>query len=297
MAAVRLLKHRSSMLTLLPHPTYTYSRLKAHPLGAPHVARFEVLKAEGRQVLLHELDHVEAMAEAQALAVAVDSRLDDFAGRLSKAILTITSDDRTSALYTHYFDKPVGELTKPVLRGQLDAMRRWQLSLPKSPFEALSAMAAELAALIAEADAAVLARDNARQGNREFRDVGERKQWVDRVNAARKETHGALSKLPHENPALPSDFADQFFLSEPEREGEAEADTLEALQAQATSLREALAGVEARIAELEAAEAAAEQERAARARAAQQAELAELDRVAAELEKKRAAIRAQLSAP
>src|SRR6185295_6405416 len=98
--AVKTLKFRSAMLSLLPQPTYTLSRLEAHPLGAPH------------------------------------------------------------------------------------------------------------------ANAAVAARDNARQANREFRDVGERRRWVDRMNAARKEVYGTLAKLPHEGLGLPSDFADQFFLSE-----------------------------------------------------------------------------------
>jgi len=296
--AARVLKARTSMITLLPHPTYTASRLKAHPLGAPHVARFEALKAEGKQVLVQEIEHIEAVTEAQAVAVAVDFRLDGYATRLSKVLLSLTGEDRTHPLYTHYFEKPLHELKKPILAGQLAAMKKWLVSLPKSPHPELSGMAAELATLVAEADAAVVARDAARQQNREFRDVGERRQWVDRLNATRKEVYGALAKLPYEHPGLPSDFADGFFLSGPEREDEEEdADTVEALEAQAAALRQALAEVEARLAEAAAAEAEAQRRDAEKARAAQRAALAELDRAAAELEQQRAALRAQLAAP
>jgi len=291
--AVRTLKPRSAMLSLLPHPTFTISRLRTTPHGAPYVARFEELREEGRQVLLHELAYIEAITEAQARVVAIDIQLDGFASRLSKEILTITSDDRTNALYLHYFERPLGEVTRPVLNGQLETMKKWLISLPKSPYPALSAMAQELEALIAQADDAVTAREGARAQNREFRDVGERRQWVDRLNGARKEVHGALAKLPHEDPGLPSDFADQFFLSEPERE-EAEPGSVEALRAEAEALRETLARVEARVAEAEAAEA--QRKAAAEARTAQEAELAELERAAAALEQKRAALKAQLAA-
>jgi hypothetical protein len=285
------------MLALLPHPTFTTSQLKAHPLGAPHVPRYEAITREGRQVLLHELALIEAMTVTRAQVVRVDGRMNGYASRLSKAILNITGDDRAHPLYTHYFEKPLNQLIKPVLRAQLETMRKWHLSLAKSPQAELSAMAPELAALLAEADAAAAAWEEARQQNREFRDVGERRQWVDRLNAAQKEVYGALAKLPYENPGLPSDFADQFFLSEAARDDEAdeaEADTVEALDAEAASLREALAQVEANLSRARAAEE--EQKKAAEAHAAQEAELAELDRAAAELEQKRAALRTQLAA-
>jgi hypothetical protein len=294
--AARTLKHRSAMLTLLPHIVFSISQLKAHPLGAPHAPPFEALNTEGRQMLLQELELIERMTQTQANVVSVDFRIDSFASRLSKGILIITADDRTSGLYTHYFEKPLSELIRPTLNGQLEIMRGWQLSLSKSPHAALSAMAPELQALIAEADAAVAARDEARQANREFRDVGARRQWVNRLNATRKEVYGALARLPHEHPDLPSNFANRFFMTEPDRADETEADTEEGLQAQAAELREALAGVEARIAELQAIEAAAEKKKADEARVAQAAELAELDRAAAALEQRRAALRSQLEA-
>src|SRR5207244_8492723 len=67
---------------------------KAHPLGAPYVAGFEPLRTDGVHVLTQELSCLEAQVSAQAQVDAADDGLDDFAGRVSKAILTITRDDR-----------------------------------------------------------------------------------------------------------------------------------------------------------------------------------------------------------
>ncbi|HSO00636.1 MAG TPA: hypothetical protein VLS89_20230 [Candidatus Nanopelagicales bacterium] len=283
------------MLSLLPHVTFTLNQLRESPYGAAHVGLFEGLKAEGRQVLLVELDHAEAKAAAQARVVAVDVRLDGFADRFSKQLLTVCGNKRDGELYTHFFPVPLNELTRPVLNDQLVEMKRWQKSLETTPYAALAAMKPELDALIAEGKAALDAREDANQGNREFRDVGARKLWVDSVNAARKETHGALAKLPHEHPHLPSNFADRFFLSERNGEAEDEGDSLEALEAQAASLREALAQVEGRVAELKSAEEAARAKKAAEVRKAREAALAELDRTTAELSAKRAAIVAELN--
>lgn len=289
----RTLKPQSSMLALLPHATFTLSQLQAHPLGAPYVPLYEAIRAEGREVNNRELDLIEEKAAARAVVVATDSKADNYVSRLSKAVLTITGDDRSSGLYTHYFDKPVSELTRPILRGQLATMRKWLISLPLSPHAALSGMAAELAALVDEADQAEAALQLADARIREFRDVGERRQWVDRLNAARKEVHGALAKLPHEHPELSSDFADQFFLSEPGRDDDDD-DSVEALQAKEAALQKDLSRVQARLAEVTRIEA--EEKKAAEERAAKAAALAELEREAAALEKRRAALKAELTA-
>lgn len=83
---------------------------------------------------------------------------------------------------------------------------------------ALAALAPEAETHVAAGNAATLLRDNAQQANRTFRDVGERKQFIDKLNANRKEIHGALAKLPFEHPNLPTDFADGFFYSEAARD-------------------------------------------------------------------------------
>lgn len=296
--ALRTLHPRSSLLTLLPNLGYTLSRLRAHPFGGPHVATFEALRAEGLQVLGKELALAEAVADAQARVDAAGETLDHVADQVSRALLNITDSDRDNPLYVYFFNKKnLTEFKRPVLGTQLSACRSWVAVLGKSPHAELQALHPVVETSVLEAEAAEAARGTARQQNRQFRELGERRKWVDRLNAARKQLHGVLAGLPHQHPGLPSSFADQFFIKESRHESsdaEEPEETSASLRAQAEAVREALARIEARIVEVEAAEAAAK--RRAEARAANAALLAEMDRAAAELEHKRALLRARLSA-
>ena len=136
------------------------------------------------------------------------------------------------------------------------------------------------------------ARETARQQNRVFRDVGLRRQWVNDLNAVRKEVHGALSKVMHQHTGLPAGFADSFFARERKRPKADEVETMDALLALKESLHGEIEEVEARIAALQEAEEAERQ--AAEARSAEEAELVELDKAMAALEKKRKALREKL---
>lgn len=295
--APRNLKLRTSLLGLFPHVTYTLEKLRAEPLGAAHVPTFEALYNEGLQVLTSELGIIGAQMGAQVRVDSTADKLNEFAGRVSKAVLIITHDERDNPLYTHFFgNKNLSEFRRPKLGDKLESMRKWIPSLQQSPFPALQAMAAELVTLVAEADAADAARDSAQQQNRFFRDVGARRQWVDSLNAARKGLYGALAQLAHQHPELPSNYAELFFLREKGDDDAAEEpeETVETLQARAEELSEELGEIQERIAALEEAEVAAKE--AAAARAAQEAQLAELDRAAAELEKQRAALQKRLAA-
>ena len=71
-------------------------------------------------------------------------------------------------------------------------------------------------------------RKAAQKKNRDFRDVGRRKQFIDKVNAKRQEASGALARLPFERPDLPADFVDGFFLSEAPRDEEPTIDEVKA---------------------------------------------------------------------
>jgi hypothetical protein len=90
-------------------------------------------------------------------------------------------------------------------------MRKWHVSLDTSTHSALKALAPEIVPLIAAADAALEAKALADQRQKQFREVGERREYFDKVNAARKSLYGELSSLPHKVTGLPSGFADQFF--------------------------------------------------------------------------------------
>ena len=293
--AARTLDPRNALLTLFPQVGYTLQRLKAHPEGAPHVAIFEGLRAEGLEVLTRELEIIDALTEAQARVDMADSNLDAFAGRLAKAVLTLVDDDREHALYVHYFrNKTLKEFRRPVLGAKLVSMRGWVRSLQESDVPTLHALAPELTVLVQAAEATVQARDHAQMANRIFRDTGARAQWVDRVNAARKALHGALAQLPHQQLGLPPDFADQFFLKEQKREVTEDEETVASMQATIARQREELAASELRLKELE--EDAEAAKKAADARAAKVAQLTELERVMEAMAKQHAALTQALDA-
>ncbi|EYF07823.1 hypothetical protein [Chondromyces apiculatus] len=293
--AARTLDPRNALLTLFPQVGYTLQRLKAHPVGTPHVAIFEGLRAEGLDVLTRELEIIDAQTEAQARVDMANSNLDAFAGRLAKAVLTLVNDDREHSFYVHYFrNKTLKEFKRPVLGAKLVSMRGWVRSLEESNLPTLHALAPELTALVQAADAAVQAREHAQATNRIFRYTGARAQWVDRVNAARKVLHGTLAQLPHQQLGLPPDFADQFFLKEQKREVTEEEETVASMQVTIARQREELAASELRLKELE--EDAEAAKKAAEARAAKLAQLTELERVMQAMAKQHAALTEALDA-
>ena len=58
---------------------------------------------------------------------------------------------------------------------------------------------------------ALKARTDAEHARKHFREVGERAQFINKVNAARKKVYGELAKLRFEVVGLPGNFADRFF--------------------------------------------------------------------------------------
>lgn len=263
--SIRTLHFRSALILLLKEIRYTLSLLAVHPLTVPHVSAFQPLREEWATVQAIELAHQEAISVAQAKVDAADYGLDDFAGRVSKAVLTITADVRTHSLYLHFFgEKNLTDFRRPTLGAQLRAMQAWLPSLEGSEHETLKAMAPGLAKLLDAADVAVKAKTAAKQKNKQFRDVGERKQFADRLNAVRKEVHGALATLPHLHPGLPTNFAAQFFRRDTTDEDADEQEaTVASVTARIASLEEELAQEKARLDDLKLQEAEAAKAEAA----------------------------------
>ena len=269
---------------------YTLSQIAAEPLAAPHVAGFQALRDEWKTILLQEVDILEGMAAAQAAVDKADDALDDFAGRASRAVEDFTGSNPKHPLQIHLFKgKSLSKLKRPILAGQLEAMRDWTSPLQNSGAPALVALATELAPLIQAADNAVDLQKTATQKNREFRAVGARKQLVDKLNAKRKEVFGALAKLPFEHPSLAADFPDRFFRVEPTTD---EDETLEEVKAAIVDLETELTERKAQLAAMEA-EAAAAAKADTEKKTKQQA-LEDLEAQQAELAKKAADLKAQL---
>jgi hypothetical protein len=75
-------------------------------------------------------------------------------------------------------------------------MRGWLPSLMDAASAGLRALGDQLKQAVEQADAARSALATARQRNRDFRTVGERKAFIDSINALRKSTYGALASSP-----------------------------------------------------------------------------------------------------
>jgi hypothetical protein len=271
--AARIISYRVGLLSLLREIQYTLSQLSHAPLATSYTPTFQALREECQQVLLEEMEILDELANAQALVTKSDTGLDVFAGRVSGTVDEYSSGPTRKQLRTALFkNKPLTRFRRPVLGGQLDAMADWPDTLLRCGVPALVALAPEAVPLIAVGQAAQQTRTAAQKRNRDFRDIGTRKQFIDKVNAARKELYGGLAKLPFQNPALPSNFADDFFYTEPPRDEE---ETIDQVKASIEELEAQLVERQALLAELEeqaAAEAQAEQERLAQAQAADELE-------------------------
>jgi multidrug efflux pump subunit AcrA (membrane-fusion protein) len=155
---------------------------------------------------------------------------------------------------------------------------------------------AELPDLIERASKAEKKREDTTRERTDFREVGDRKKFIDRVNSARKEAYGILSTLPHKHTGLPSNFADQFFKRD--RSKVEEDVTLEALEQEIAEMQSELAAKQKLRDEMKQAQSEEEQRRAKEEaeREAAKAELAAIEKEHAEREKKIAALKATIGA-
>lgn len=279
--AARLLKISIALLTLLVELRYTLSRLLANPLTVSLAPAFQALRTQWTEVQALEISLHESLSDAKAQVDIADAALDAFAVRFSNALLALTGQKRDAPLYLHYFKVPLHVLSRPILAGQLQTMAAWIPSLVTTPHPTLAAMKSELEALVAAGQKAEADRDALVVKIDTFRDVGERKQLFDKVNAERKAVHGALSKIGLATPGLPSGFANQFFKlvesSDPPEE------TIDSLEAEIKDLLAKIEERKARIASLT--EEAADEAKKEEEKAKKVKKLAELNENIAAMQK------------
>jgi len=279
---------------------------KAEPLAAVHVVKFEELRLGWDATYDIKLAIDDKGSEAQALVDTCRMGLGRCAGRVSKAILTITDDNRDDPLFTTHFGNKVLSVFKRRFLSMLAAMRGWIPNLKISEHASLVALADDVEQAVKAMDAALAMRADVKAEKRYFRDVGARKKLIDKVNIVCKAIHGELGRFPHEMPSLPTDFADQFFLSkshdededkdedEDESEEAEDKDPIEAANARITELTEDLAAAQDHLKAVVAEKAAA----AAKAAAleAEAAVIAALEAEAADKVKLAAKLKAKLKA-
>jgi hypothetical protein len=269
----RVLAYRIGFFVLLREIQYSLSQMSQEPLAAAYVPPFQALRDEWQTVLLEEIGILDQISQAQAAVNKADRALDVFAGSVSRAIDDNTDGKTRKQLRTALFkNKALSKFRRPVLSSQLLAMTDWSDILIKCGVAALVALAPKADQLVNAGQAADALRSDAQQQNRQFRDVGARKQFIDKVNAARQDAHGGLGKLPFQNPTLPQDFGEGFFYSEPPRDEE---ETIDEVQSSIVELSAQLEERQALLKKLEdeaASEAHAEKDRKAKEQQAEDLE-------------------------
>jgi hypothetical protein len=277
---------------------FTVAALKANaasvPLVAPFVAPFEALTTDWKKIQDTEHGLIEAAANADAKVDIVDAVLKGEVIAISHAVLTETNNDRTAALYVHYFGtfRPM-DLKRSIREGHIATLTAWVPSLVVSPVAALKAVGTSLQATLVDADAALKAKAAADQALTDFRVLGERKTFVDGVNALRKTTYGDLAEMPHAHPELhlPVAFADGFFL----HGASAKVPTIVRLEQKIAVLQSKLSAVQSQKTALEAADAAAAKEIADADKNASAAALKAIEDEIAAATAKAAALKAKLA--
>jgi hypothetical protein len=285
----RIIAYGVGLFALLRELQYTLSQIIHEPLAAAHVLTFQALREEWQGVMLEEIAILGELSESQAAVSKADRGIDVFAGRVSRAVDEHTSDATRKQIRTALFkNRALNKFRRPVLGGQLSAMLDWSDTLARCGVPELVALAPEVAPLVEAGRSADQQRARAQQRNRDFRDVGTRKQFIDKVNAARREAYGALGKLPFQQPALPRDFADAFFYVQPPRNEE---ETIDQVKAAIEELETDIARRRAQLEKLEAEAAVAAQVEEERLEQEQVAE--DLEAQAQALIEKAASLRAQ----
>ncbi|MFS8070426.1 MAG: hypothetical protein ACMG6S_29025 [Byssovorax sp.] len=285
---IRVIAYRVGFFILLREIQYSLSQMSHEPLAAAHVPAYQALREEWKLVLLEEISILDDLSQAQAAVDKADRALDVFSGRVSNAVDESTDGKTRKQIRLALLKgKTLGKFRRPVLNGQLLAMVDWSDTLTKCGVPALMALAQEAEVLTAAGKAAEALRTAAQKKNRDFRDVGTRKQFIDKVNATRKETHGMLGKLPFQNPALPQDFAQGFFYSDPPKNDE---ETIDEVKTSIEELQAQLVARNAQLAKLE--EEAANEAKAAQDEAAEEQTVEDLEAQGQALLKKAAALKA-----
>jgi hypothetical protein len=265
MAGITTISHRTSITTLYDQYFFTTAKLQTHPLTQTFTTEFAVLRPLIDAAQAEELTLMASRYLAEAAVQILDDALDAIVDGVDSTLRIELRNDRSSPIYLRYFGSlPPSEIKRPVLGGQLETMRSWPAALVESSNPILQQHGATLQTKLGEADAAAAEKQRVTQQLTDFRVLGTRARLIDRLNAARKSLYGKLAELQHANAALGSGWAESFFRGS----GSAERLTLRELERRVAAAEVDLASLRTQRDEL-----AAQEERAAQARAA--AELAE----------------------
>lgn len=228
--------------------------LSARPLTAALAPPFGGLQNELTDLVRQDQELVFTVARARILVEIIDEDLDGIVDAVVHVILTVTGNNRESPLYQHFIGNQLpSEIKIPVLGEELVKAKGWIASLQGSPHLGLVALAPQLADAVLVGEQRQLERRTAEQSLKDFREVGPRKAFIDKANALRLSTFGALGDIAHSHPelSLPKDFAERFFKHEKRNR---KPPTAKELAVKVTAARADLGALEGKLAEAQKAE-------------------------------------------
>jgi len=273
---MRTLEYDLSMTELQQERAFTYAQLQAHPLTQSLATSFMALETDRQQVATRETGLLEKQFLGSAMVDVAGLGLGLFLDQFNHDLLVIVNNDRSALLYQRFFGGQRPSVLKRLAIGeQITTMRPWIRTLAELPQTVLHERGLELEAAVSKVDDAIAAETEAERAITDFREVGERKSFVDRFNAQRKMTFGRLAEMVHSHPEynLSRDFPEQFFL----RERRQRTPTIEGVQESIERLERELARQQELLATLEEEREKAEQARVAAAKALAAEELATIE--------------------
>ncbi len=243
---------------------HTEMTATAYTLTAALAIPFAPLRIDLRKHKADEATLTDNILLARALALSADDDLNRLVDDTKNVVLAMSANDYQAPLYKQLFSgQSPSELKRPLLGSQLATMRTWVGPLGAAGNADLSAIAIRLAAAIVKADEAETKMALAQQAMDVFT-AGPRTTFVNECNALRKLTYGKLGEIIHNNPELPSDFSDRFFMTN----GGSRAPSISELSQSVERLRAKLKRQEAQL-------EAMKEKAALQVKARQEAELAE----------------------
>jgi hypothetical protein len=243
----RTLIHGTSFDDLRDEASFTLAALT--PYSELRAYGKDLLATSKRIPLTQEQQYEvwEKQTMADAVVQHADDRLDDFTALLARETAQLEN-----GIYDALFEQAPSTFVRPVLGGQLEAMRDWVEILEA---HGLKARSKELVGLIKAAESALEQERKARMEGEVFRQSGPYKKLLETLNEVRDELFGRLDDHRREH-RLPHSFPSRFFrqrkvnLSEAKR-AEVAAKRAEAL-AKAKANQEALKAARARMKEVQA---------------------------------------------
>jgi hypothetical protein len=200
----------TALTTIREDLIFTSSRLRADATAKPLEKAIALLLKEWTSVYATQLSLWDAQAEAEALIAAADDNLDDFIPLFANTMRGLACGEK-SATWSLFFKVAPYEIAAPVLGDELAAVKRWSQLLGKSKEAQLTAHKKHLDKLIAEAEAAVKAREDAALANEHFRTKGALAAFVLDIAKKRDGLAADLGALAAKSGTLPRNYASRFF--------------------------------------------------------------------------------------